>query len=62
MGFWGQNGSDHNFSIPLSIRYGLKNHVLGHTAIPRKIGDIPFMYRVFSLVLYHFFNPYTFGG
>ena len=40
MGFWGQNGSDQNFSIPLSIRYGFKNHVLGHTALPRKIGDI----------------------
>ena len=40
MGFWGQNGSDQNFSIPLSIRYGLKNHVLGHTALPKKIGDI----------------------
>ena len=40
MGFWGQNGSDQNFSIPLSIRHGLKNHVLGHTALPRKKGDI----------------------
>ena len=58
MGFWGQNGSDQNFSIPLSIRYGLKNHVLGPLLFLEKKGT----YRVFFLVLYHFFYRYASGG